>query len=339
MKNLLGFDRTKKKPQAALAVCALLFFTSFFVDLTRSFAADDSLASLQQEIILAKQKHQLLSNKVVAVQTLLESDKSPDLKLEADKFLEELASKEPIRSPSQTQAVQEVKTEYKIPAPKKIVDKSKPWFDFRSWYGGYYYSEKKLSDGEALYRVSVSDHKITLKEAIEIGLANHGGLLASKKKVEVADSKLTEAKRALFPTISGSMDFNGGINVGRFFKGESRKITVSQPVFYGGELVFTVRQAEENLKSAKEEYTKQRHEAVHEIRTAYYGVVKAEYNAQYQFELYDLVNTLYRRLKKERQEKLIAEVDFLNAESKYEQVYFQLESATSTFFLEAKSPP
>jgi len=214
--------------------------------------------------------------------------------------------------------------EVKIEAKKELdrIEKEKKPFWF--WPGGGY-EEAKLSEGEALYKVAVSDKKVTLKEAVEIGLANNLALQALKKRAEAAEAKLTEAKRALFPIVQLQTEINGG-RAPRFYKGENRKINISQPLFYGGELEATVRQAEENLKSVKAEYLKAKGESVHQIRTAYYGVIRAEYNSQYQFELYDKVSNIYKRTKEAFRQKVIPEVDYLNVESQYQQVFFQVES-------------
>jgi len=206
-------------------------------------------------------------------------------------------------------------------AKKKEKKEDKPfWF----WPGNNYETQK-ISDGEALYKVAVSDKKVSLKEAVEIGLANNIGLQSLKKREEAAQAKLNEAKRALLPTVQLQAEVNGGKSP-RFYKGENQKINVSQPLFYGGELQATVKQAEANLKSIAAEYEKSKGESVHQVRTAYYGVIRAEYNSRYQAELYDKVSNIHKRSKEVYRQKLMAEVDFLNLESQYQQVFFQVES-------------
>ncbi len=305
--------------------------------------ADDSISNFQQEVIYAKQKHEIISTKMDAVQAFMDSQQALTLRGEAQKLMQELAEKDDSKSQAnlQNKFVKELPKE----APTKkssLVTRLKtiPFFQ------GFRHREATVSDGEALYKVAVSDRKVMLKEAVEIGVANNVQLQALKKKIEVADAKLTEAKRALFPTVQGVWQVNGGHVAGqvfptdgsttlvagqRFYKGETRKINLNQPLFYGGELVLTVKQAEENVKSAKSEYSKARSEYVHQVRAAYYGLVKAEYNVQYQTELNDKVTAIYKRVKEEHNQKLISEVDFLNTESQYHQAYFQVESAKNDY--------
>ena len=188
--------------------------------------------------------------------------------------------------------------------------------------------------------MAVSDGRITLKEAVEIGLANNLELEALKKKVEVAKAKLVEAKRALFPTLQASMlppQTSGGkqpvastdaeFPSFRIFKTESYKVAVNQPLYYSGELVLTVKQAEVNVQAVEKDYHKAKNELIHETRTRYYAAVKAEYNAQYQMELYEETHPLANRLGEEHSQKLLSEVEFLNAKSKHQQIFFQAEAA------------
>ncbi|HTL70571.1 MAG TPA: TolC family protein [Candidatus Eisenbacteria bacterium] len=195
------------------------------------------------------------------------------------------------------------------------------------------YQRHKLKEGEDLYRVAVADKILTLKEAIDVGVANNLVLRAQLKKVEVARAKLSEARRALFPTVAGVVEFTGGkagasgTNIGgRLYKGKSYKVNVQQPLFYGGELVLTAKQAESNLRSAQAEYEKTKGEYLTAVNIAYYGVVKAEYNTQYQTTLYNEVETIYKRARLERQKKVISDIDFLNAQSQYHQIFFTLET-------------
>ncbi|MBK7363070.1 MAG: TolC family protein [Micavibrio sp.] len=170
-------------------------------------------------------------------------------------------------------------------------------------------------------------------------MANNRGLQGMKKKIEVAQSKLTEARRALFPSVQAAAEWNDGLastqpsdpTHGRYYIGKNQKLSVSQPLFYGGELHYTIKQAEESLKSSKADYEKQKGEFLLQIESAYYGLLKAEYNVQYQFDLYNRTNTLRKRVSEERSQKLISEIDYLNFDSKYQETYFQIESSKNDY--------
>jgi outer membrane protein TolC len=198
------------------------------------------------------------------------------------------------------------------------------------------YKQGKLQDNEALYRVAVSDKLVTLDEAIQIGLANNLNSKAAAKKIDVARAKVAEARRALFPTAQISTEVNAGkaqgnaTNLGgRLYRGKNWKVNVTQPVFYGGELVYTVKQAESSWKSAIEEFKKAKTEFIQQVQVAYFGALKNQYNFEYQNTLYKDIDVYYRRVRTEHQKKLISDIDFLNAESQYYQVFFQFENARS----------
>lgn len=183
-------------------------------------------------------------------------------------------------------------------------------------------------DPEVRYEVAMADKKITVKEAVDIGLANYLPLQVAQKKVEVAKAKLREAKRALFPNLSGIWEEKrGAVARTSHYRGRTMKVQGTWPVFYGGELQNTIKQASANLESVKKEYDIIRSEQVLTIKKSYYAVVKAIYNAQYQSELFGEIQQIYQRVQSEYKEKLIPEVDYLNMESLYQQTYFQLESA------------
>lgn len=353
------------------------FYILFIYVFMNSAHAEDTLASLQQDVLMAKQKHQDIVTQAKTFNPTLHEQAAVLANDEAIKFTAErpkiLPAPEPMRpltAPVRQLAPLTFKDsiESNKPARMKMAvpggDNESPlsYLDFTPPTGQYFkqpdkkkywqwpkigsiFSRKKykatlgyepddnkrITEAEALYRVAISDGKITAREAAEVGLANNIQLQAAKKNIEVADAKLTEAKRGLFPTLQAQMDINGGITPGisggRFYKGKSQKLNVTQPLYYGGELANTVKQAEENLHVSKEEYKKQRADLVHQIRIAYYGVVKAEYNAQYQVELFEKINVLLEKMKAQFDARVAAEIDFLNVQSQYQQVLFQLESS------------
>lgn len=309
------------------------FLTFFIFTITilepMCLQASEDLTLFEKEIVYARQKQEALSHKMDLIRASLDGEKSRQLEVEADRLLSEVMVKGAVPSGDADVKSAEVKFT-PIPrgeAEKKVKPKAPHPFVKRllPWVGKS--KDVSVTDGESLYKVAVSDGKITLREAIDIGLANSIGVQAAKKKIEVAEAKLVEAKRARFPTVAFVTEENGGIAGERPYKGRNYKMNVTQPLFYGGELVLTQKQAEEGVKTAKADYEKTHGEYIHAVRSVYYNVVKAEYNAQYQAALYEEVNMVYKRLREERLQKILSEVDFLNIESQYLQVYFQTESA------------
>ena len=302
----------------------LVVTASFAVCISSALAADPMLAKLEQEVVLAKQKHEAINAKMDSVQMVLNEERAKTLQIEADRLIQDLMLKNVSGSDAG-----------RTPYPEKVSDKKTRPVKIEKKQSGFLLWKPPVDEHLVLYKVAVSDKKITLEEARQIGLAHSLAIRAAKKKIEAAQAKLFEAKRAMFPTLQGVADENSGLasdvpgadTHGRLYKGRSYKINVTQPLFYGGELVLTVKQAEENLKSSKAEYEKTKGEFLLSVDTAYYGLLKAEYNAQYQRELYEKARTVRGQVKKQRDQKLISEIDFLNVESQFHQAYFQVESA------------
>ena len=336
---------TLKRP-ILLAFCLFAVCFSLFKSLA---FADDTLAALKTESAAARQKERQISATVSSARLSLDEAKMSLLQREAEDLMRDLAARNVSGSQNGLETApaplarryEKPQADVKLPAPVPAASKNDrpvlPWMEL--WNSVEAFKNKHLTEGDSLYKVAISDGRISLEEARAIGLANNRGLQGMKKKIEVAQSKLTEAKRALYPSVQVSAEWNEGLastqpsdaTHGRYFIGKNQKLSVSQPLFYGGELHYKVKQAEESLKSAKADYEKQKGEFLLQIETAYYGLLKAEYNVQYQFELYDRANTLRRRVAGEHAAKLISEVDYLNFDSKYQEAYFQVESSKNDY--------
>ena len=346
-----------------------------FLCSAQAMGAEDTLRSLQQDVLLAKEKTVEISGQMDSVNDALDDAKAHLVERESSQlvktvdesggastppavpvkkipqvykptFREQTEAAPPVRVPPAIPAVDEESPLAALditPAPKQTLGRSikEKFLNLPHIFSPKKGQEKDkplpyappqtITDGDALYKVAVSDNKLTLSESIEVALANNVQLKALKMNVEVADAKLTEAKRGLFPTVQIFRDINGGkvtqTATSRFYKGDGQGVNMTQPVYYGGELTNTVKQAEENVMVAKTEHKKSRNDFIHQVRVAYFGVVKAEYNAQYQIELFEKLSDILKRLKDERELKLLPEIDYLNVESQYYQVLYQVEAS------------
>ncbi len=318
-------------------------FLVFMTTLTEVFClqspafATEASQMTEPKAVYEKEKELAIAGQLDRIGALLEKERFSSQGTEAENFVQEVIN-QPTRA-IELKVVPTSESKAPVPAtkPEAVVKFEKPK---KKWGIFSYGKEKQISEGESKYKVAISDGKVTLNEAVQIALVNNLAAQAAKAKIETARAKLTEARRALFPTVQAVVRFNQGLLGGqvlddagvssagqRFYKGKSQKLNITQPIYHGGELVLTVQQAEENLKFSQEEYKKTRNEAIHQVRTAYYGAVKQEYNLQYQLALFKDVTEFHKKIREARLERLISEIDFLNVDSQYNQVYFQLESA------------
>ena len=351
---------------------------AFFLPILLGFVcgsalAEESLSSFQQDVVLAKEKHQAIVGKLDSARLALKTQESKIAVKETNRLVEAVVTEsESANSPVSRTVVKDtsavpaegVVTVFPVsnkqastvaPQQTQVINQTFPgpeerkswrWPTFNNLFsgkkklqneprGGSSYGNSIFEDGEALYRAAIKDNKVTIDEAVEIGLANNTKLQAARKNVEVADAKLTETKRALFPTVQGVVEINGGKVAGvvqgetvqRFYRGGNQKINFSQPLYNAGELANTVKQGEESVRVAKAEYKKAKDDIIHQIRVAYYGVVKAEYNTEYQIELFEKILEIIKKVRRQKEERVVAEVDYLNVESQYYQALYQVESS------------
>ena len=186
------------------------------------------------------------------------------------------------------------------------------------------------SEGILAYKVAASDGLITQDEAVEIAVKNSVKLQSLGKRVKASIRKLTEARRAFFPTVSGEIAVSGGFTNDTNYQGELWKLNLSQPLYDGGELLFTLRQQETVLKSDKAKFAKEKGEIIYKVGEAYNNLVNALYNLEYQEALLEEVTEIHDRTVKAFDEKLVSEIDHLDVVSTHGQVTFQKESAISS---------
>ena len=122
---------------------------------------------------------------------------------------------------------------------------------------------------------------------------------------------------------------NGGLVSRVGYQGEYWKLNITQPIFDGGESIFTIRQAQSSLETDKAKFAKERSEAIFRVGEAYRGYVGADYNLAYQNAVYQEVIPIKERTVKEYQQKLTPEVEYLDIMALANQVEFARESADS----------
>src|SRR3989338_6284938 len=141
--------------------------------------ADDSINNFQQEIIYAKQKHEAISTKMDVVQAFMDSQQALTLQEEAQKLMQEVAEKDdskgqanlqnkfvkelPKEAPAKKSSwVTHLKNSFKKEKPKAPVDTTskKDIQKIIPFFQGFGRKEATISDGEALYKVAVSDRKV-----------------------------------------------------------------------------------------------------------------------------------------------------------------------------------
>lgn len=187
-----------------------------------------------------------------------------------------------------------------------------------------------MPEGQVALKVALSDNMVTLQEAEDIAVKNSLMLESLRHRAAGARRKVGEAVRAFFPTAGLEFSHGGGVIADASYHSKRAMLNFSQPVYYGGELAFTLRQAQAGLRADELRYQKERTDILLQAGEAYRNAVNAVYNLNYQQELFKQISEFKTQQDKAFQSKLIAEIDQLEIASIYNQVSFQKETAVTT---------
>ncbi|MDD5496707.1 MAG: TolC family protein [Candidatus Omnitrophica bacterium] len=184
------------------------------------------------------------------------------------------------------------------------------------------------ADAAAADTVKISAPKVlNMNECIEIAVRNNLPLKTTKKSVKLAEWRLWEARRNMLPKVGGRMEEYTGKIYGRRFYGRKQSVDFQWTVFHGGEFLFTMKQAEVNLKIVNREYARIKNELILQVKKGYYTLAKAKENLKFQEELSRDVARIYEMVLKQSDSGIMSNLELLNVNAQTNQVRFQLTSA------------
>ena len=169
--------------------------------------------------------------------------------------------------------------------------------------------------------------KLTLEECINVALENHLPLEIAKKQLKLAKFRVLEAQRKLGPSLTGKVESSDGKVDQRYYTGSKFNIEAKQPIFYGGELIFSVKQAKVNLEIVRNDYDRIKNEVTLQVKKAYYSLDKTKKALEIQKELNKKAKHIFDISKIAYEAGAIAQLEFLKVNSQYNQTNFQKISA------------
>ncbi|MBU4346300.1 MAG: TonB family protein [Candidatus Omnitrophica bacterium] len=115
-----------------------------------------------------------------------------------------------------------------------------------------------------------------LSSFINLAIENNQPAKIAVEEVKLAQIKVTEARRNLFPGVKLS-GYNTQGDVHKIdYEEQEAKIEVTQPLFYGGKLTDTIRQAKVNLEITKRNSDRLKLDVRQKTEIAYYNLVAAK---------------------------------------------------------------
>lgn len=171
---------------------------------------------------------------------------------------------------------------------------------------------------------------LTLTEALRIGIENSEELHSSNARVASAEARIGEVNADRLPSLSFNASYTRLseidpflINAGPLGSFEisssipdnyNLQLSLRQPVFTGFRLNSTSRIAEYNYDAAKEEFTGDKHQLILDIKTAYWGLFKANKIKEVVDENVQQVNVHLNDVKNMFEEGLVTRNDMLKVE-------------------------
>ncbi len=193
--------------------------------------------------------------------------------------------------------------------------------------------------------IVAQERTFTLQESLENGLMNSKELKISKSKINYSDAKLSEIKSQFFPQVKFLGNYTRlSDNVPPFqfsvpmfpnpikisepiLDNYTFKIGFSQPIFTGMKLLSNKSAAENNLKAAEIDYSKENNEIAFNIYNAFWNYYKAqEIKKTVEKSLFQMENHL-KDTKNFYQQGLVAKNDLLKLEVQYSNIKLMLIDA------------
>jgi outer membrane protein TolC len=186
-----------------------------------------------------------------------------------------------------------------------------------------------------LEKPSLSPKILTLKESIDIALANSEEIKIAQEEIKLAKLKVREANRALYPAASLKWQEETGASGSgaEDFRGREFAMDLQQSLADGGVLRNSLKQAQVNLEIAQKSYDKVKSEVIFDTKQAYYNLAVAQLNYRNQQQALKDVATILDSSQKELKNELITQIEFLAVKSQYNQVNNQLASYEKEFSL------
>lgn len=168
---------------------------------------------------------------------------------------------------------------------------------------------------------------LSVDDCVKIAIKNHLPLQIAEKSVKLAELRVIEARRNMLPTVTIAFEDGKGRVNSLAYMSRKQYVEGQQPIFHGGELYFTMKQAETNLQITKTDYYKARNELVLQVKKGYYTLAKTKGNLRIQEDIFKEVTRTFDMVKKQFEANVASKIEFLNVSSQTSQANYQIISA------------
>lgn len=174
---------------------------------------------------------------------------------------------------------------------------------------------------------------VNLPDCIQIAICNSLPLKIAKEQVELAEMKLFEAWRVLFPAVVGEMRDTYGKTTQEAYEARRRNLQFQQLIFDGGRSVFRLHQAELSQKISQENFNAVKQSLIYEVERAYYNLIYLQNVVKSQKTLYEEAENFLDLTEKQYKAGYLSRLELLNLQSLYNQVGYSLVASQQALSL------
>jgi len=186
---------------------------------------------------------------------------------------------------------------------------------------------KSLSSKGPIVKLPEGKSAFNFNECLEIATSNFVPLIVAEEEMKLGDMKVNEATRGLYPTATAKYAFTDGKALDVEFTEKTYGMQVEQPLYYGGRLKLTLKQAQVNRQVAQAKFDKAEADIVAKITETFYSLATAQLNLNDQKELFAKSRDILALAGKKYEQELITKLELLNVESQANQIEYQLAVA------------
>ncbi|MBU4375903.1 MAG: TolC family protein [Candidatus Omnitrophica bacterium] len=186
----------------------------------------------------------------------------------------------------------------------------------------------KIKDffGSNIFKEFATVNEFSIEDCVSMAVEHSIPLEVAREQMKLANIKVWEARRSFFPELSLSWTRTSGIQSDGKVEGLEYGIEGKQPAFHSGGIMYTLAQSKVDLSIAESNYDKVRNELYFEVAQAYYSLIKIKKQLEYTQDIYNEVKPIYEMIKKAYEKSAAPTIEFLNAESSFNQLYYQIIS-------------
>ena len=166
-----------------------------------------------------------------------------------------------------------------------------------------------------------------LNESLAFGLARHRPVRIARQEAELAQMKVREARRALYPVATLKYSWTDGVASEVNFREYTAGLQLEQPLYYSGRLKQAYRQSLVNLQVAEKRQGKVRAEYAQELAQDYYQYLGAKASRAAQQGVLEEAEKFLRSAQERFDKRLLTRLEVLNIEAQVNQSKFQQANA------------